>query len=1323
MRLPRGSTKRYFVLRNINFCHMAKSAAKFDRIDRFDDESRRNKSSQRENVERASKGGDLSDEFERIVDVREKLKAEIDIINASFKSNGELIDRYQVEFDNCLKLMDKAQDKPEIKQIWLSKALHNFEGLTTSKVRLGLLNLNNISSVRASLEEEDIKELDKKLEDLATELLAKIDKTGEDIKTRRDLLIQKGSAKDIVDKANAETELKRAQDFLNEKSQQLETAKEKVRNIAPENFDGDETVFEPPTSWGQIHGELITRGDEELRANLNRLGAQTEIDELFSQWQDAVKEKKEQIALSREGAKAENEKNAEGETLDEAELRVEKLKELEILRRELKSLENRSAAKKNHRDQPKHNRGARKEFKKEAKELRLRITELEKDLGLDGLGADARESSVPYNLPVVEPQSNEVDVAVPIQEMPVADLEKQLEVQVNEEIERIKQLPPKERAGIFEGMANAGYWMQQVKSNALKRLTGSLTIGKNKESGWNKFIGEFAGTYERDAARAEKMRLQKKGALSSAAGLGALAGNFLKLARVAADVTMGSLRSVNPLRNVTAGALLVARGAEAGKEVRLRNEDVISKNRTLAHIDFEAKMSKAEQRELDKEMERVAAEAWAIYEKAGIKDIKIIKEGVRDADGNTVVDHERLVEARQKMDKAYLEHLPEDLKNRLSRLDASGTNLLEKIFLKGDVIQGVDQINRKLDKIDNDSKLTPEQKNAEKQRVFAASERLLKDLDRMIGDQGAVDWLAYTAKKTEWTGKATANLMLVDSLRIAWQKVPEMAHLVNEWKLGVSQAFGATRTELPPEAEDINRRLVDQVSPKPAAGIKPPEVPQPDGRAPIAEPHPAAEQPQATHPQPAAVQEQSQSTKPAPTQEAQAPAHPPVSQAPKVEAPTVPTRQPEVVDFDSKKNFSEEAVVRKGDGVVRILKRQIVESPEEFNYTGDPEDTVAVNRYASRMAEKMAEEGGYWNRATGEEVRLGTKSIGQAAYVLERNQDGTFSVHEYYNGRPGINSFQDIETHGRGSAFEGDKHESYEYIHDRGGAGEHLTHGGAGRAETMPPEMRKLLEQNEKDAAAALHPDENIESETVKLARERNKELVAAVGTNERGELLIKETEIAKVIDYYDGISSDEKAKLDFWKGHQSELSDGGKAKEFFKLADKGGVEYSARSLNAFGHLPDSLKASHEQAAGYLKLFSGGTEAVAKQGAKELLGLALDKQIVLPKAPRIENGIIILEDVSLDAGRNEYDIFISNDKIGFAGPKGLARRIFSLGFVKYYERVGVENGIPANRLDQEHIKELVKHLRQGPSFEKHGSGPSNLPGNIPDDIRRGMEGS
>jgi len=146
----------------------------------------------------------------------------------------------------------------------------------------------------------------------------------------------------------------------------------------------------------------------------------------------------------------------------------------------------------------------------------------------------------------------------------------------------------------------------------------------------------------------------------------------------------------------------------------------------------------------------------------------------------------------------------------------------------------------------------------------------------------------------------------------------------------------------------------------------------------------------------------------------------------------VETLQQAAADLSSgqSKIVSEEevktALIHKGDGVEHVFRRQLESAPDKFGFKGDINDKAAVSKWSGSEAHRIAVNNGYVDQGTKQEIRVGTKGIEQAAYILRADADGNITVDEAFKTEDG---FKVIESHDKGQAFEGKAHEEYEYAH------------------------------------------------------------------------------------------------------------------------------------------------------------------------------------------------------------------------------------------------------------------------------------------------------
>ncbi|MEK7097349.1 MAG: hypothetical protein AAB906_00705 [Patescibacteria group bacterium] len=271
--------------------------------------------------------------------------------------------------------------------------------------------------------------------------------------------------------------------------------------------------------------------------------------------------------------------------------------------------------------------------------------------------------------------------------------------------EEIKQMPAGERKKIGFGFRNMGFFAREWKSRKLAELCEFAAGESNK----NRFLSALAETYRKDENNARKQIIEadkKIKGLQQAQNIGNITGGALKWGRTIADIAGWTAGS--PLRYVTLGAQFFSRGAEAAKEARFKNEEVINKTRI-------------------KDINEAADEAWRLYEQAKFK--------ATQNDG--VISGEIL-------NKIYTENLPEDLLKRLQKAEPGvATGILQSILRK-DIEWAV-----------KNGKVT---KNS--------FELFLKDCDRLVGHYGEVDTLALGARYAQTAGKAVIAGVAVETFAL-----------------------------------------------------------------------------------------------------------------------------------------------------------------------------------------------------------------------------------------------------------------------------------------------------------------------------------------------------------------------------------------------------------------------------------------------------------------------------------------------------------------------------------------------------------------------------
>ena len=358
---------------------------------------------------------------------------------------------------------------------------------------------------------------------------------------------------------------------------------------------------------------------------------------------------------------------------------------------------------------------------------------------------------------------------------------KEREEKEKREVKReLDKIPENQREKLSFGLSNLGFFVEEQKdkffAETFKRA--SKLIG---EKGATKKFWEVLGkNFEKDAERARKnIEAAKKGKKKRLASAGYLAGNVLKYGRTLTDVLGYTLGS--PLRYVMMSGMFFARGAEAAKETRLQNEEVIEKTRV-------------------NDINKASEEAWKVYEEA-----------------KTQAGGERI--SKEDLENAYQRNVPQDLLDRLKRKPdpGVGNGILQKIIRK-DIELSVKSINEKIEKIEIDESLSKEEKETKKERILNRYSRHLKTLDRAVSQYGTVDGLAVGAKYTETAAKTVVAGIMAETVVRGVQAL---------WEWRFADILSDRESALPPVTE-----VPAEVSPE---AITSPETPGPETAIPEAE--------------------------------------------------------------------------------------------------------------------------------------------------------------------------------------------------------------------------------------------------------------------------------------------------------------------------------------------------------------------------------------------------------------------------------------------------------------------------------------------------------
>lgn len=308
----------------------------------------------------------------------------------------------------------------------------------------------------------------------------------------------------------------------------------------------------------------------------------------------------------------------------------------------------------------------------------------------------------------------------------------------------LENLPPEKKKRFLEGFANLGFRTTEMKSKIIGNFLNKIS-NNTKNKRLSTFFGEYENIYKKLGENAKNSRMNVgKGVISRFSGLGQGAGNIIKYTRVLYDLNV-----MNPLRHVMAASMFVGRTSEAVKETRFQSEEIKEKTRV---DDFD----------------RAAKEAWRIYEEA-----KTFNNGEKPK--------------AEDLNKEYKKQLPKDLQERLNRVDGAGIGFISSVLNK-DVKWAVDSLQKKFQKIETNDELSLAQKEAEIQTLLNRNKAFLEDLDRMVADQGMIDNIAYYSRLSEKAGKATATVMMIDSVARFARMAPQIFEKLESWGLEISSA-------------------------------------------------------------------------------------------------------------------------------------------------------------------------------------------------------------------------------------------------------------------------------------------------------------------------------------------------------------------------------------------------------------------------------------------------------------------------------------------------------------------------------------------------------
>lgn len=550
-----------------------------------------------------------------------------------------------------------------------------------------------------------------------------------------------------------------------------------------------------------------------------------------------------------------------------------------------------------------------------------------------------------------------------------------------EEVKKVTEnLSDGEKMDVMKGLLSVGFKVEKLKNTFWGKTFGLFKKAtKGRDFYVARFMNELSESFKRDAKTSgERIKDIQKGTgswMTNAMGPTLLIGNVWKYGLMIARAT--GKAAVTPYFLASTLGMAVTKGAEAAKEAHLRTNEAAEKTRI-------------------KNAEKAAEEAWMLYEEVG---------GVIGKAEGTGEFYESHGEQREKMimvggegkdasaerlNNAYLKKLPADLLRRLETEPGVASGFIQR-QIKKDVKEAVERLNKNLQKIENNTKLSVAEKELKKRQLLNGMQwkNALRDYDRLITEVGTVDEFAMGSIYVKAIGRGAIFGSMLAAVDIAINN--KFENLLEASKVA-SGTFVAETPEIPTEPDTATATDTTKV-----------ETPVDSAKTPTDSVVKAATTPDTTQ-----SASQAHVTQPA------------------AGAETVVTQFEEKVGD----KVDPDAIVRKWEGITHALSRQIKHAPalaQELGYTGDPNDAIALDKFADKKAWDIAVENGYVNEGTGQEIRV--RPADRIAYEINmEDHDGDVKVLvRELKVKDGVIE-EIVERHGKEPEFEGGKHEKYEYV-------------------------------------------------------------------------------------------------------------------------------------------------------------------------------------------------------------------------------------------------------------------------------------------------------
>jgi hypothetical protein len=382
-------------------------------------------------------------------------------------------------------------------------------------------------------------------------------------------------------------------------------------------------------------------------------------------------------------------------------------------------------------------------------------------------------------------------------------------------VSEIAKLTPEQRVEAGWKGANLGFQMEKHKNQQFENIfrgvaktIGGIGASPGRQNFMGRMLNAIGDQYAKRAERNDRTiqsieKLAKTdrgtGIMTKLSNLGLIAGNINRVAQVA------GLAVVPGGAALVLGAMATASVAEAGKESRLTSEEAMEKTRFSAeNLTDEEKIAawesyKAEHPEVatmtweeqsvlrnklenDLAVDKAWDEAKAIYETAMKNKSERLAGNILTPEQVNALDPKAKAEYQAKMNtagetlnaqdfnKAYEQRIASTLIERIKKFQdvEPGTNLVSRFITKAAgwmMEKAVTSTQKKLEEIES-SGLTTEEKNQRREEVMNRFGRgqLMKDIDRMLSQQGALDTIGALLWGTEKAAKAAVAVISIKNL-------------------------------------------------------------------------------------------------------------------------------------------------------------------------------------------------------------------------------------------------------------------------------------------------------------------------------------------------------------------------------------------------------------------------------------------------------------------------------------------------------------------------------------------------------------------------------